>query len=194
MREHHWRLAKWGALAVSVGSLLLAALLMWMSPKTEVAEREPDAVGQRGQPQTSVARPLIVERKGERLIWRLQAESAKQQDQGMHMIKPYLELFTETGEVIPVRGEEAWFEPEKRNIRFLGKVVVTHQAWTLHTEELSYVSAKDEVVAPDTFHLYKPDVQLRGRGLRVDRRNEKLYVYHDVWLEDARPDGFGSVK
>lgn len=194
MSDFHWRLIKWGSLAVSVGSLLVAVLLMWLNQKEAVVETAVEDPGAAGQPQTKVERPLIVERKGDRMIWKLQAESAKQQEQGMHLIKPYLELYTEEGKAVPVSGDEAWFEPDRRNIRFSGKVEVIHEEWTLQTDELSYVSGKDEMVAPGKFRLFQPDVLLRGRGLRVDRKGERLYVDHDVWLEDARPDGFGSIK
>lgn len=192
MSDHHWRLAKWASLAVSVGSLLVAVVLMWTNQKTEVVQTEQPTKNR--PPQTKMDHPLIVERKGDRMIWRLQADSAKQQKKGMRMIKPVLELFTESGQAVPVRGQKAWFEPETRNIQFDGKVVVTYGEWTLHTEQLRYDSAKDEVVAPGAFHLFKPDVQLRGRGLQVDRQTQKLHVLHDVWAEDARPDGLGGAK
>ncbi len=136
------------------------------------------------KPQTKVEKPLIVERKGDRLIWRLQADEAKQHLQSMELKEPRLELFTETGEVIPIRGREAWFEPLKKNIHFKGDVVVNYQEWMLKSEELRYENSLDEVRVPGKFRASKPGLTLRGRGLRVDRKSQQLRVDHDVWIED----------
>jgi hypothetical protein len=193
MRDTQWAVLKWSSLGVSIGSILLAVGLMWINSGTVIEEQassEPQEAG--GQPQAKVEKPLIVERKGERIIWRLQAESAKQQEQGMHLIEPRLELFTESGDMIPVQGREAWFEPLRRNIRFQGAVQASYRDWQLQSEQLRYESSRDELVVPGKFSLVKPNTTLKGRGLRVDRKSERLKVEHDVRLEDRSERMFGG--
>lgn len=193
MQNREWALLKWSCLAVSVGSVVVAAGLMWANSKIVVAEKPQQTTGEAAeQSQAKIEKPLIVERKGEKIVWRLQADSAKQQEQGMYLIEPRLELFSETGEVIPVQGREAWFEPIKKNIHFKGGVKISYREWTLHSEELRYDSDRDEMVVPGRFKAGKPDVTLRGRGLRVDRKTERLTVDHDVWVEDATSRSVGG--
>ena len=184
MNSRQWALIKWGSLSISIGSILVAAGLMWINSK-EVVTAVEEKVGEPvSQPQAKVEKPLIVERKGDRLIWRLQADSAKQQEQGMYLTEPRLELFTESGEVVPIRGREAWFEPLRRNISFKGAVQLDFREWRLKSEALRYESKRDEAVVPGRFELGKPGVTLKGRGLKVDRKSQRLTVDHDVNLVD----------
>jgi len=184
MNNRQWRLVKWSSLSISIGSVVVAAGLMWVNSKESVTVERPKVSEQVEQPQAKVEKPLIVERKGDRLIWRLQADSAKQQEQGMYLIEPRLEMFTEAGEAIPIRGREAWFEPLRKNISFKGAVQVDFHEWRLNSEALRYESGRDEAVVPGKFELSKPGIMLKGRGLRVDRKSQKLTVDHDVWLVD----------
>ena len=192
MNSRQWALIKWSSLGVSIGSVIVAAGLMWVNSKEVVTTEPKQDNGKVRQPQAQVEKPLIVERKGDRLIWRLQADSAKQQKQGMYLTDPRLELFTEAGEVVPVRGKEAWFEPLRKNIRFKGSVEVEFRDWKLTSETLQYVSGRDEAYVKDDFELKKPGVTLRGKGLRVDRKSQRLTVEHNVWLEDATGGKLGD--
>ncbi len=194
MSSGQWALIKWSCLGVSVGSVILAGGLMWINSKEVVTAESKKVDNSIQQPQAKVEKPLIVERKGDRLIWRLQADSAKQQEQGMHLVEPRLELFTETGEVVPIQGREAWFEPLRKNISFKGAVRVDFHEWRLNSEALRYESARDEAVVPEYFELKKPGVTLKGRGLRVDRKTQKLTVYHDVWFFDETGNVLGAKQ
>jgi len=186
MRPLYWRLLKWGALGLSVGSVAVAALLMWLHGSSEIA---PQGEVMQGEAETRVESPLIVERKGDRLVWRLQAVSATQEESAMLLSEPVLELFTEGGEVVPVRGRAAWFEPLKRNIHFKGDVELRYRQWILHCEELRYDSDSDQVVVPGAFRVEGPDVEMKGRRMAVDRKTEQLTVARDVWLRDERSEG-----
>ncbi len=195
MQDRHWAAVKWSSLAVSIGSVVVAGGLLWMNSKVSVTDKPVDPPVDSGeQPQAKVEKPLIVERDGDRIVWRLQADEAKQQDQGMYLTEPRLELFTEAGEVVPVEGAEAWFEPARKNIRFKGAVKASYRDWTLLSEELRYDSTQDELVVPGKFRISKPDLKLRGRGLRVDRKTQNLRVAHDVWVEDATPRKIGGRR
>ncbi|MDX8403893.1 MAG: LPS export ABC transporter periplasmic protein LptC [Mariprofundaceae bacterium] len=177
---------KWSCLAISVGSVVVSAGLLWMNSNNMLTDKPQQAVIEEvQQPEANIEKPFIVERKGEKIIWRLQADAAKQQEQGMYLTEPRLEMFTETGEAIPIQGHEAWFNPIRKNIHFKGEVKISHREWTLRSEELRYNSKRDEVVVPGKFEVKKPGVTMRGRGLRVDRKTERLTVDHDVWIKDA---------
>ena len=165
---------------------------MWINSTTMVTAKPQEAGEKSAEPKAAVEKPLIVERKGDRLIWRLQAESALQQEQGMYLTEPRLELFTEAGEAVPVRGREAWFEPLRKNIRFKGAVRVKFRDWQLKSETLQYVSSRDEAYVTDGFELKKPGITLKGKGLRVDRKSQRLTVEHNVWLEDRTGGALGG--
>jgi len=194
MLARHWTLLKWSCLGVSAGSVVVAVALLWINSENVVSEQSPKSAVKTDQPepQAKVEKPMIVERKGERVIWRLQAESAEQQLDGMRLTEPRLEVFTEAGEAIPIRAQEAWFEPIRKNIRFKGAVQVVYRDWVLSGEALRYDSGRDEVVVPGSFKAAKPGMTLRGRGLRADRKSQLLTVEHDVWVEDALSQAPGT--
>jgi len=192
MNSGQWALVKWGSLSISIGSVIVAAALMWVNSKEVVTAESKKVEESVQQPQAKVEKPLIVERKGDRLIWRLQADSAKQQEQGMYLVEPRLEMFTEAGEVVPIQGREAWFEPLRKNINFKGTVQVDFREWRLNSESLRYVSSRDEAVVSGKFELKKPGITLKGRGLRVDRKTQRLTVDHDVWLVDETGGMLGA--
>jgi len=183
MQTGYWTLLKWGCLALSIGSIFVAGLLMWINDKPIVADST-EQVAEGDKPQANVEKPLIVERKGERIVWRLQAESAIQQEQGMRLVEPRLELFTDKGEAIPIRASEALFEPAARNIRFKGSSQVEFREWTLQSDQLKYDSGRDEVVIPGAFSLSKPGTRLSGIGLRVEHKSERLIIEHKARAED----------
>jgi len=183
MQVSYWTLLKWSCLALCIGSIVAAGMLMWLNDEAIVAD-SPQAGEEGEKPQANVEKPLIVERKGERIIWRLQAESAVQEEQGMHLVDPRLELFTDQGEAVPIRGDEAWFEPAARNIRFKSHVQVLYRGWTLKSGELQYDSGRDEVLVPGAFNLSKPGSSLKGDGMRIDRKSERVTVERNVELED----------
>jgi len=192
MRAWHWRYLKWGCLIVSAGSVVIAAGLMWSHNKTAALPKETTNTGEAAS--TRVEKPLIVERKGERIIWRLKAESAKQHENTMLLATPILELFTETNEVITVHGDKAWFEPLKRNIHFKGNVSVTYRDWVLLSDALYFDSTHDEVIVPNAFTATGQHTTFKGRGLKANRKTQMLYVAHDVWVKDSHPERLGGLQ
>lgn len=196
MQAGYWTLLKWGCLALSVGSIVVAGVQMWMHDEP-LLEEKAQAGDEPELPQTNVEKLLIVERKGEHIVWRLQAESARQQENGMNLTDPKLELFTEQGEAVPIRAEKAWFEPAARNIRFNDSVNVRFRGWELQSGELQYDSGRGEVVVPGSFELFETGTVLRGEGLRAQRSGQLLMVEHSVELEDrvyVKTSGGGPVR
>ncbi len=181
-----WTYVKWGCVGLSVGSVAASFLWLWLAaPALPPAQKQ--EVADTG---TRVEKPLIVERDGERIIWRLQADKADQEAQGMHLTRPRLELFTESGKVIPVRGRQAWFQPMQRNIRFEGGVIVRYGQWQLRSEVLIYDSTRDELRIPGAFRLHGKTLRARGKGLRAKRRQERIWVENGIWMEDSSPAGW----
>lgn len=192
MPTWQWRYLKWACLALSLGSVVLAAAFMWSHSN---AEKLPEAVENTDEAaSTRVEKPLIVERKGGRIIWRLKAESAKQHENTMLLTAPILELFTESNEVITVHGEQAWFEPLKRNIHFKGTVNVSYRDWLLVSDTLYFDSTRDEVIVPNSFTATAEHTTLKGRGLKAERKTQMLYIAHDVWVKDWDSRHLGDLQ
>jgi len=138
--------------------------------------------------QAYVDRPLIVERKAGKIIWRLKAQKAEQELRGsMHLIDPELELFSEDGVSIPVVGREAWFNPLTKAINFKGDVVVRYNEWTLYTDDVSYVHASDTMHIPGSFRIEGKLTKARGRGMTVWRGDRHVRVEEAAWIEDRHP-------
>ncbi len=190
MHHRRWTLIKWAALASSLGSITLAGVLMWQAgPSTPDAP----AVNQTPNNQTQVEAPVIVERRDGRIVWQLRAGEAKQQLNGkMLLTKPELTLFTESGSRVPIRSQQAWFDPLRRNVRFQGKVNVLFQTWDLRCASLIYNSSKDELRIPGAFTLKGKSMQASGNKMRIDRLSERLFVDGGVRIDDQAPEWTGS--
>lgn len=184
MKQRGWRIVKWASLAMALGSVLGAVLLMWTA-----GPKEPLSTGETvEQTQTKVESPVIVERREGEIVWQLRAAEASQQLDGkMHLSQPQLLLFTADQREIPIKGNEAWFDPLKRNIHFKQHVTVLYGDWHLASEDLIYDNAKDEIHIPDTFELTGNTVRARGSQLRLNRQSEILTVDNGIWIEDSHP-------
>jgi LPS export ABC transporter protein LptC len=182
MSRRFWTWVKWASLAISIGSIGLAIALMLFMDQSEQMMR---ASGPEKGRQTRVEKPLIVERKGDRLVWRLKADKAEQQLQGnLLLTNPVLEMFTDSGEVVTVSGARARFDPLHRNIVFNDHVVALYQQWRLTCESLAYVSGKNEVTVPGSFVAVGDKMTIKGTGLRADRDTQQLWVEHGVNIVD----------
>jgi LPS export ABC transporter protein LptC len=191
MKDWQWRALKWGSLAISIGSVVVAGIFMWTADDKSLPQAKADT--QPEKTSTQVEKPLMVERKGERLIWRLKADVAKQQEGMMLLTQPALELFTENDEIIKVRGNTAKFEPLKRNIHFEGDVTVDYRDWHLVSDDLRFDSTRDEVIVPHHFIATGKDTVIKGRDLNVNRKTQLVHIKHDVWVKDSKPDRLGGL-
>jgi len=190
MHHRRWTLIKWAALASSLGSIMLAGVLMWQAGPSTLGETP---VNQAQSSRTQVESPVIVERKDGRIVWQLRAGEAKQQLNGkMRLTDPELTLFTESGASIPIHSQQAWFDPIRRNIRFQGKVKVLYQTWDLRCASLIYSSQKDEMKVPGAFTLKGKSMQASGKNMRIDRPSERLFVDDGIRIDDRAPEWTGS--
>lgn len=179
-----WYCLKWGCLILAFSSVGLAIWFVWQN--TTLLLQTGDESEQHTAKEIAIDTPLIVERDGDRIIWRLKAETAQQRPSGMHLKNPELELFTGRGEVVIIRSDMAVFNPLKRNIDFRHHVKTKYQNWLLTSERLLYLSQKDMVLVPDYFEINGPDAHISGRGLRADRKTEKVRIDHDVHVRDLQ--------
>ncbi|MFQ5355135.1 MAG: LPS export ABC transporter periplasmic protein LptC [Mariprofundaceae bacterium] len=175
---------KWAFLVISVGSLISGGVLLWIAEPDhqETTQKLPqEAV-------TEIDKPLLVEREGDRLVWRLQAKSARQQTGGnLDMDIPQLDLFTKAGLQVPVQSQNAFFDSSSRSIRFEGDVVVVYGEWELRSQKLIYGINHDVIRVPDSFRLNGPGVIVKGKNMIVYRQEQRLLVKEKVWIRDSRP-------
>lgn len=145
--------------------------------------------------QAQVDKPLIIERKAGKMIWRLKAQKAEQELKGsMHLLDPELELFSEDGKRIPITGREAWFNPLSKAIHFKGGVVAHYDEWILYSEDVSYDHAADTVLIPGDFRIEGKLTKARGRVMTVWRSDHHVHVEEAVWIEDRHPNQMGLSR
>lgn len=190
MRKRTWSIIKWASLGTSIGSLVLAVLLMWTAEPKTPAEAPPE---QAGGHRTEVDKPVIVERRHGRTVWELRAGEASQQASGaMHLDTPQLTLFTEAGKRVVITGKQAVFNPITRKLRFSHSVEVTYLDWRLQSERLDYESQRDEIVVPGRFQLSSPGLRASGKDLRLNRLREEVRVSGGIRIDDSNPQWTGS--
>ncbi len=134
---------------------------------------------------TAVEQPWMVERKGERVLWRIKAKEADQGIQTMHLIQPYLELFNDAGEKITIIGQEADVQMVQHDVLFQHQVQVHYQDWVLHCEHLRYDKNSDDIVVSGHFSAQRPNTEVTGRGLRVHQESRIIHILHDVHIVDT---------
>jgi len=184
-----WRSLKWGSLALSLGAIIMAIILMRNSGPQQAAPARSEE-----KPKTEVERPVIVERRDGKISWQLRAGEASQQLDGkMHLKQPVLVLYTESGQSINIGSDQAWFEPIRRNVRFKDHVVVHFNAWTMRSKVMLYVSAKDEIQVPGTFKLSGKSIRAHGRNMRFHRSTEELNVDGGIWIKDTDSQWRGAL-
>ena len=171
---------KWLFLSFALGNLCIAAFFVLQSNHNL---EHVDTVDTPEKSPTEVNKPFIVERQGDRVLWRLQAKHAQQHMTKMHLLEPKLELFDQSSMNIPIQGDEAWFEPLKQHVSFHGHVVVTYQGWELSCEQLEYDVLEGQMFIPLTFELTQPGTVVRGQQLRINILNHHLKM-NKVWVED----------
>ncbi|MDQ6961177.1 MAG: hypothetical protein Q9M28_01415 [Mariprofundaceae bacterium] len=170
---------KWFCLCFALGNLCIAIFFLFQADH-RLAHVE--ATEAKVLP-TEVNKPFIVEREGDRVLWRLQAKHAQQQLTKMYLIEPKLELFDQSSVNIPIQGREAWFEPLSQHVSFRGDVVVTYQGWILSCEQLEYDVSKGEMFIPHAFDLVQEGSRVRGEQLRIYIFEDRLQM-NKVWMED----------
>ncbi len=189
MQTTAWRGLKWGSLALSLTAIVATIVLMQNGGPQQAAP-----VQTAEKPKTEVKSPVMIERKDGKITWQLRAGEASQQLDGkMHLSQPTLVLYTESGQKINIDSGQAWFEPVRRDVRFKDHVVVHFNEWTVRSELMLYVSAKDEIQVPGAFKLSGKSIKAHGRKMRFQRSTEELNVDDGIWIEDSDPHWRGAL-
>jgi len=187
-----WTGIKWALLAMMIGSGVLALVLILQAGNEKQLSVDNSEMAKTQQAQ--VDKPLMIERKAGKMIWRLKAQKAEQELKGsMHLIAPELELFSEDGQRIPITGREAWFNPLSKAIHFKGDVVAHYDEWVLYSEDVSYDHGSDTVQIPGAFRIEGKLTRARGRGLTAWRADHHVRVEEAAWIEDRHPNQFGGA-
>jgi len=190
LKRRAWKTVKWLSLGTAVGSAVLAiGMIMLHSDNAP-----PPAAVKKGKQNVEIESPMIVERKGDRIVWSLSAEKAKQQNNGtMLMHAPTLTLYTRAQKSIPITGDQAQFNPKKKNVTFNKHVVMHYEDWELHCETLIYDGLKDEAYIPGDFTAAGQSLQARGKSMRLKRDSEQIWVDQGIWIRDKGLLG-GSIR
>ena len=182
-----WTIVKWGFLAMLLGSALTAVVLIMQAGDARHLQKLAGPAAK--SEQAHVDKPLIIERKAGKMVWRLKASKAEQELRGkMHLIAPELELFSEDGKVIPVTGREAWFNPLTKAISFQGNVVARYGEWTLYSQHVDYDHASDSLHIPGDFRIEGKLTRARGRNMTAYRHDHHVRVEEGAWIEDRHPN------
>ncbi len=192
MQQTTWSGIKWFSLAVSIGSIVLAVVLMQESGSEQPSE---SSTATNEEPKTQVESPVIVERKDGNITWTLRAQEANQQLDGkMRLNKPVLVLYTDTQQEIHIVSKLAWFNPLTRNLRFKDQVLVRYQQWSISTDLMTYNSASDELHMPNSFKLWGDSITARGKNMHLQRNSEQVTVDDGIWIEDSDPHWQGVTQ
>lgn len=169
-----------------IGAILLTMILLLRSGGDRPLQLDAPKVVENQQ--ANVDRPVIIERKAGKVVWRLKAKKAEQDLGGsMHLLAPELELYSENNVSIPVAARDAWFNPLTKSINFKGGVVVRYGEWTLYAEEVSYKHASDILHIPGDFRIESKLTKARGKGLTAWRGERHVRVESGSWIEDRHP-------
>jgi len=179
-----WRWVKWSLLALMAGTAVTTLILLLSAGDDKLLQVVDTPESAQGQ-QAYVDRPLIVEQKAGKIVWRLKAQKAEQELTGsLYLVKPELELYSEEGKTVPIAGQEAWFNPLTKSVKFKGDVVVHYNEWTLYADEVRYEHASDTVQVPGVFRIEGKLTKVQGRGMTAWRGDRHVYVEDAVRIED----------
>jgi len=169
---------KWIFFSVSVGSVFLAAFFM-LTAEHSIQEVLDAAAIQAG---SRVDHPDIKAYDNNQLSWRLQAKSAQEKGDILVLERPFIDLYTQEREVIPMQAKNGKYDKKKGLVHMKGKVVVGYQDWILRSETLYYQQKKDEIHVPGAFTMRKPDVNISGKNMRVSQKKGRLSIIEGVHM------------
>ncbi len=129
---------------------------------------------------SKITNPDMTEYDGDKLVWRLQAETAQEQGNEVNLEQPRLQMVLDNGEVVPVRAKSGKYEQNKQKVVLIGDVVVDYQAWELKTSNIDYFQAMGELVAPQDFVLTQKGIIISGKDMRIYRADGRLEVLQGV--------------
>jgi len=177
--RHPLSLLKWASYATSLAAVLTAiGWIAWAGRPSAPAQETPAA----NEAATRIDRPQIVERRNEKVIWRLQAERAEQEGMHLALQKPRLALRAPSGGWIPIAAQRGWFDPATRALSFAGDVRARWRQWTLVAKELRYDPANDALVAPQGAVAERNGARIEAGRIVLWRKQQRLQASRGVHL------------
>jgi hypothetical protein len=72
---------------------------------------------------------------------------------------------------------------KERNVQLDGNVTARGKNFTIKTEKVNWSSGKDELSGLGKV-TFQGEIDLSGVGFKYKRKNDMLYIYHDVdvWI------------
>ena len=174
------RSIKWLALALALGAVAATLLLLGRHRDTPAAPAAPAAT------QPVMEQPVIIENSGGKARWKLRATKAEQGPTSMRLTRPYLEMYDDHGQTIPIRGDAAWFDPLARTARFVGHVTIDYRQWHLQSAEALFDGGSGQLHIPERFLARGDRVTMRGADLTVDQPRQRIMVRRHIRIEDQR--------
>jgi len=170
---------KWAFLALGVSSVLYTVVLI-LGSKPGIKQVLDVAALQAG---SKITNPDMTEYDGDKLVWRLQAETAQEQGDMVNLVQPRLQMVLASGEVVPVQAKYGVYEKGKQKVALTGDVVVNYQAWKLTSPNMDYFQAKGELIAPNDFVLLQDGIKVTGKDMRIFRESGRLEVLQGVRMQ-----------
>ncbi|MDQ6983921.1 MAG: LPS export ABC transporter periplasmic protein LptC, partial [Ghiorsea sp.] len=130
-----------------------------------------------------ITNPDMTEYDGDKLVWRLQAETAQEKGDMVNLVQPRLQMVLASGEVVPVQAKYGVYEKAKQKVALTGDVVVNYQAWKLTSPNMDYFQAKGELIAPNHFVLVQGGIKVTGKDMRIFRESGRLEVLQGVRMQ-----------
>jgi len=167
---------KWAFLALGVSSVLYTVVLI-LGSKPSIQQAVDVAALQAG---AKITNPDMTEYDGDKLVWRLQAETAEEQGDVVSLVQPRLQMVLASGEVVPIQAKQGKYDKGKQVVFLNGAVVVVYQDWDLSSEYMFYTQKNGELIAPKHFVLKQDGIMVTGKDLHVLRDAGKVQVMQGV--------------
>ena len=170
---------KWAFLALGVSSVLYTVVLI-LGAKPSIQQAMDVAALQAG---SKITNPDMTEYDGDKLVWRLKAETAQEQGDVVNLVQPRLQMVLKRGGIVPIQAKYGEYHKNKQVVFLKGAVVVAYQDWDLSSENMFYTQRNGELIAPQDFILKQEGMTVTGKDLHVFRDTGKVQVMQGVHMK-----------
>lgn len=132
---------------------------------------------------SNIENPDIKEYDGDHLSWRLQAETAQEQNGVVTLEKPVIDIYTEGRKHIPIQALHGKYDKNTNIIHLSGQVKLTYQSWKLNSKKLDLFQARDEIQVVDSFVMQQVGMKISGKDMRIFRKKGKIEVLQGIFME-----------
>jgi LPS export ABC transporter protein LptC len=125
----------------------------------------------------------FVEDKEGRRTWELEAKLIRQyQDQNTMVLEDVtVTFYTKEGHSFVISGRKGTVHQDSKNIELVGDVQVTSSdGYLLKTHSITYDHAERKASTSDPVEIEGKEIQLVGKGMRVDVEAKVITVLHQV--------------